>query len=601
MSQVELTGDKPKSTLHLMRRLWRESIHLYLRWIGYAIICMFVMAAASAFSAYMMKPIVDDVFVAKNAAMLWPVGFIVISTFLVKGIANYGQSILMSYVGLRIIADTQNKLFAHLASMDLAFFHSVPVGTLISRFTVDVQQMRVAVSTGLTGLGRDLMALIGFVFVMFWQDWELAAVSFIVFPIAIYPIVRIGKKMRKVTANTQEEIGLFTTVLTQTFQGIRVVKSYGMASYEGTRISEVVERIFKLNLKAARTREMSRPIMETLGGFAIFIVIVYGGSRVIAEETTSGAFFSFITALLMAYDPMKRLANLNVSIQEGLASAQRIFQIMDRPPIIANKPNARSIKNIVGRVQFNDAQFSYGDQIQALKGLNIVIRAGQTVAFVGVSGAGKSTILNLIPRFYDVTSGSVTVDDIDVRNITLESLYANIALVSQEVTLFDDTVAANIAYGRLGASQNEIKDAACNAAADDFICKLPNGYETMVGEQGVRLSGGQRQRLAIARAMLKNAPILLLDEATSALDTQSERHVQLALTALMKGRTTLVIAHRLSTIVDADMICVVHQGTVIEQGTHKELLAKSETYKSLYDLQFLDKKASKPSQKAEAR
>ena len=582
-----------------MRRLWRESIRNYLSWIGYAIICMFVMAAASAFSAYMMKPIVDDVFVAKNADMLWPVGFIVIATFLVKGLANYGQSLLMSYVGLRIIADTQNKLFAHLASMDLAFFHNVPVGTLISRFTVDVQQMRVAVSTGLIGLGRDLMALIGFVFVMFWQDWELATASFIVFPIAIYPIVRIGKRIRKVTANTQEEIGLFTTVLTQTFQGIRVVKAYGMARYEGARISEVVERIFNLNLKSARTREMSRPIMETLGGFAIFIVIVYGGSRVIAEDTTSGAFFSFITALLMAYDPMKRLANLNVSIQEGLASAQRIFLIMDRPSVIADKPNAKPIKQIDGRVQFNNVHFAYNDQIQALKCLNINVPAGQTVALVGTSGAGKSTILNLIPRFYDVTLGSVTVDGIDVRDITLESLYSNIALVSQEVTLFDNTVAANIAYGRQGASQGQIEDAARNAAADDFIRKLPNGYETMVGEQGVRLSGGQRQRLAIARAMLKNAPILLLDEATSALDTQAERHVQSALAALMMGRTTLVIAHRLSTIVDADMICVIHQGQVIEQGTHTELLTRSGTYKNLYDLQFLDKEALKSSQKME--
>jgi subfamily B ATP-binding cassette protein MsbA len=601
MPQIELTANKPKSTSYLMRRLWRESIHHYLKWISFAIICMFVMAAASAFSAYMMKPIVDDVFVAKNAAMLWPVGFIVIATFLVKGVANYGQSILMSYVGLRIIADTQNKLFAHLASMDLAFFHNVPVGTLISRFTVDVQQMRVAVSTGLTGLGRDLMALIGFVFVMFWQDWELAAASFTIFPIAIYPIVHIGKRIRKVTANTQEEIGLFTTVLTQTFQGIRVVKAYGMARYEGTRISEVVERIFKLNLKAARTRELSRPIMETLGGFAIFIVIVYGGSRVIAEETTSGAFFSFITALLMAYDPMKRLANLNVSIQEGLASAQRIFTIMDRPPIIADKPGAKPIEHIDGQIHFNNAYFSYNDQIQALKGLSINVPAGQTVALVGISGAGKSTILNLIPRFYDVTSGSVTIDGIDVRDITLESLHANIALVSQEITLFDDTVAANIAYGRQGASQEQIKDAAQNAAADDFIQKLPNGYQTMVGEQGIRLSGGQRQRLAIARAMLKNAPILLLDEATSALDTQSERHVQSALTTLMKGRTTLVIAHRLSTIIDADIICVIHQGQVIEQGTHTELLARGGTYKSLYDLQFLDKEALKPSQKMEAR
>ncbi|MEZ7864111.1 MAG: ABC transporter ATP-binding protein [Rhodospirillales bacterium] len=589
MPLIESTAEKPKSTSYLMRRLWRESIRHYLGWIGFAVICMFIMAAASAFSAYMMKPIVDEVFVAKDPDMLWPVGFAVITTFLVKGLANYGQSILMSYVGLRIIADTQNKLFAHLASMDLAFFHNSPVGTLISRFTVDVQQMRVAVSTGLTGLGRDLMALIGFVFVMFWQDWELAAVSFVVFPIAIYPIVRIGKRIRKVTANTQEEIGFFTTILTQTFQGIRVVKAYGMAHYEGTRIAEVVERIFKLNLKAARTREMARPIMETLGGFAIFIVIVYGGSRVIAGDTTSGAFFSFITALLMAYDPMKRLANLNVSIQEGLASAQRIFAIMDRPPVIADKPDAKAIENINGHLQFKDVHFSYGADIQALKGLTIDVPAGQTVALVGTSGAGKSTILNLIPRFYDVTAGAVTVDGMDVRDVTLESLYANIALVSQEVTLFDDTVAANIAYGRQGASQNKIEEAARNAAADGFIQDLPDGYQTRVGEQGIRLSGGQRQRLAIARAMLKNAPILLLDEATSALDTQSERHVQSALAALMKGRTTLVIAHRLSTIVGADKICVIHKGRVIEHGTHTQLLAKSGTYKNLYDLQFTDK------------
>ena len=286
---------------------------------------------------------------------------------------------------------------------------------------------------------------------------------------------------------------------------------------------------------------------------------------------------------------MKRLANLNVSIQEGLASAQRIFAIMDRPPVIADKPDAKAIENINGHLQFKDVHFSYIADIQALKGLTIDVPAGQTVALVGTSGAGKSTILNLIPRFYDVTAGAVTVDGMDVRDITLESLYANIALVSQEVTLFDDTVAANIAYGRQGASQNKIEEAARNAAADGFIQDLPDGYQTRVGEQGIRLSGGQRQRLAIARAMLKNAPILLLDEATSALDTQSERHVQSALAALMKGRTTLVIAHRLSTIVGADKICVIHKGRVIEHGTHTQLLAKSGTYKNLYDLQFTGK------------
>ena len=598
---IESTVAAPKSTSYLMRRLWRENIRNYIGWIGLAIVCMVLMASANAFSAYMMKPIVDDVFVAKNEAMLWPVGFIVITTFLVKGMANYGQSILMSFVGLKIIADTQNRLFAHLANMDLAFFHNTPSGTLISRFTVDVQQMRMAVSNGLTGVGKDLMSLIGLIGVMFWQDWELAAVSFFVFPVAIYPIVRIGKRMRKVTANTQHEIGIFTTVLNQTFQGIRVVKAYGMAAYEGTRVAEVVERIFRLTLKAARTREMSRPIMETLGGVAIFVVIVYGGSRVIAEETTAGAFFSFITALLMAYEPMKRLANLNASIQEGMASAQRIFAVMDHQPSISDRPDAKPIEKVSGNIKFNDVSFSYNEETQALHGLTIEVAAGKTVALVGASGGGKSTILNLIPRFYDVSDGSITVDSIDIRDITLQSLYANIALVSQEVTLFDDTVAANIAYGRLGASREEIEDAAKHAAADEFITELPDGYETMVGEQGIRLSGGQRQRLAIARAMLKNAPILLLDEATSALDTQSERHVQAALSELMKGRTTVVIAHRLSTVADADTICVIGGGQVIEQGTHQELLAQGGTYQRLHELQFSDQDIENQPLTAEAR
>lgn len=565
-----------------------------------AVVCMIIMSAANAGLPLLMQYIVDDVFIAKNQALLWPIGFAVIGTFFTKGMANYGQSLLMSFVGLRIIADMQNRLFAHLAAMDLAFFHNVPSGTLISRFTNDVHQMRVAVSNGITGVGKDLMSLAWLVGLMFYQDWLLASISFFVFPAAIYPIVRIGKRMRKVTANTQEEIGLFTTVLSQTFQGIRIVKAYGMAAYEGKRVAEVVDRMLKLNLKSVRTREISRPIMESLGGIAIFVVIIYGGNRVIEGATTPGAFFSFITALLLAYEPMKRLSNLNASIQEGLASAQRLFSVMDRAPAIADKPGAKVLENVEGYVCLKDVCFSYNSDVEALNGLNIEVPDGKVVALVGTSGAGKSTILNLIPRFYDITSGSVTIDGHDVRDLTLESIYANIALVSQEVTLFDDTVAANIAYGRQGASQQEIEEAAHNAAADLFIRELPQGYETLVGEQGIRLSGGQRQRLAIARAMLKNAPILLLDEATSALDTESERHVQAALKALMKGRTTVVIAHRLSTVVDADMICVIDRGRVIEQGTHLELLAKSGTYKRLYDLQFAETEAMDPSPAAEA-
>ena len=582
------TAESVSSTRYLVGRLWHDAIRNYIGWVVLAVLCMLVMAGTNAFSAYLMKPIVDDVFVAKNEAMLWPVGLLVIGTFMIKGFANYSQSMLMNHVGLRIIADTQNRLFTHLAHMNSNFFHRNPTGTLISRFTLDIHQMKVAVSNGLTGFGKDLLSLIGLIGVMFYQDWQLAFASFFAFPVAIYPIVRIGRRMRKVTANTQVELGLFTTVLTQTFQGIRVVKAYGMQAYEASRIADVVERIYKLNMKAARTREISRPIMETLGGGAIFVVIVYGGSKVIAETTTAGAFFSFLTALLMAYEPMKRLAGLNASMQQGLAGAERLYQLLDQQPEITDKPNARDLGKVFGAVSFDDVTFAYSDEVKALSNVSISIPAGKTVALVGPSGAGKSTILNLIPRFYDVDAGSISIDSTDIRDATLDSLFGNIALVSQEITLFDDTVSANIAYGKGGASQDEVEHAARHAAAHDFITELPDGYDTIVGEQGFKLSGGQRQRLAIARAMLKDAPVLLLDEATSALDTESERHIQAALYELMEGRTTLVIAHRLSTIIDADLIYVIDQGRIVEQGAHGELLARGGLYKKLYELQFND-------------
>ena len=422
---------------------------------------------------------------------------------------------------------------------------------------------------------------------MFLQDWRLALISFFVFPVAIYPIARLGKRMRKVTANTQDETGLFTAILDQSFQGIRVVKAYGMEGYETDRVSTLVERIFKLTIKSARIRALSSPIMETLGGTAVAVVIVYGGYRVINQNLDPGSFFSFITALLLAYEPMKRLANLNASLQEGLAGAQRLFDLLDIAPAIQDRPGAQPLPvPATGAITLDHVSFAYVTEQPALKDVSMKIPAGKTVALVGPSGAGKSTILNLIPRFHDVDGGTITIDGMDVRDATLASIYANISLVSQEVMLFDDTVLANIAYGKPGASLAEIEDAARHAAALDFIRELPQGFETMVGERGVKLSGGQRQRLAIARAILKNAPILLLDEATSSLDTESERHVQTALDHLMQNRTTLVIAHRLSTVVDADLIYVIQNGSIVECGSHTELVAKAGAYEKLYALQF---------------
>jgi len=577
-----------QSSFVLMRRLLRESVRRYFGWILLAVACMAIMAAATALSAWLMKPVVNDIFVNRNRDVLWLVGGAVLAAFFIKGLANYGQATLMSFVGLKIVADTQNRLFAHLARMDLGFFQGTSSGKLISRFTYDINMMRTAVSNALTSLGKDLLSLIGLVVVMFIQDWQLAAIAFVVFPIAILPIVRIGRRMRKVTANTQREMGLLTTHLGQTFQGIRVVKAYGMEGYERGRVAEVVERLFSLTFRAQRIRALSSPIMETLGGVAVSVVIVYGGWRVIEDQIDAGAFFSFITALLLAYEPMKRLANLNTSVQEGLAAAERLFELLDQEPLIRERPGARDLVVDSGGISLDDVCFSYVKGQPALGGVTLAVPAGKTVALVGSSGAGKSTILNLIPRFYDIDSGRVAIDDTDVRDVTLASLHANIALVSQEIMLFDDTVRANIAYGRAGANESEIEEAARNAAAHEFIIELPDGYDTVVGEHGTRLSGGQRQRLAIARAMLKNAPILLLDEATSALDTESERQVQAALGQLMQGRTTLVIAHRLSTVVSADLIHVIDGGQVIESGTHVDLLALNGTYARLYAMQFAE-------------
>jgi len=375
-------------------------------------------------------------------------------------------------------------------------------------------------------------------------------------------------------------------LLSQTFQGARHVKAYGMEEYEERRAASLIERLYALVDRANRTRSRATPMMEALGGAAIAVVILYGGQQVISGARTPGAFFSFITALLLAYQPVKALAILNANLQEGLAAAQRVFQLLDIEPAIRDRPGARPLRIEVGEVRFEQVRFGYHPDTVALRDISLTVAGGSTVALVGPSGAGKSTMLNLIPRFYEVEDGAISIDGQDVRSVTLASLRGAIALVAQEVSLFDDTVRANIAYGRFGASQEEIETAASGAGADRFISELPQGYDTLVGEHGVLLSGGQRQRLAIARAMLRDAPILLLDEATSALDSESERQVQAALRSLMRGRTTIVIAHRLSTVIGADLICVLDRGRIVETGRHAQLIARSGLYARLYETQF---------------
>jgi subfamily B ATP-binding cassette protein MsbA len=539
-----------------------------------------------------MEPVLDRIFVAREGSLLLLIAGGALGLALVKGLADYAEAVLMTRVGQRVIADVQIALFARLMRADLAYFHAHPSGTLISRFTSDAALLRGAAANVLAGIGKDALTVIFLVGVMFYQDWLLALISFFVFPLAIRPIVAIGRRIRRVTASAQAEIGQFTTLLNQTFQGARHVKAYGMEEYEERRASGLIERLFSLIDRGTRTRSRASPIMETLGGTAIAVVILYGGHQVISGARTPGALFSFITALLLAYQPLKSLANLNASLQEGLAAAQRIFEVLDVEPAIRDMPGAKPLHVAGGEIRFDNVRFGYVPGTPVIDGLSLTIPAGHTVALVGPSGAGKSTILNLIPRFYDIERGSVTIDGQNVRLVTIASLRGAIALVAQEVSLFDDTVRANIAYGRFGATSAEIEEAARAAAAVAFIRELPQGYDTIVGEHGIRLSGGQRQRIAIARAMLKNSPILLLDEATSALDSESERQVQRALNALIRGRTTLVIAHRLSTIQGADLICVVDRGQIVETGRHPELLARGGLYARLYAMQFAEQHAA---------
>jgi subfamily B ATP-binding cassette protein MsbA len=573
------------NTRGLATRLIREHVIIYRYRFGLALIFMVLAAAATAALPYLLQPVFDDVFTSGSPKLLALFCGAVLLAFLLKGAASYGEAVTMTYVGQRIISDVQNRLFQHLMTADLAFFHSTTSGDLISHFTNDINQMRNAVATTLVGIGKDAVTLLFLIGLMFNRDWILASIAFLVFPLAILPIAKIGRRMRKVAGSTQHEMSAFTSQLSQVFQGMRVVKAYGMEAYESQKAQGLIERLFFLIYKSARIRSASHPIIESLAGFAIMGVIGYGGWQVMHASRTTGEFISFIGALLLAYEPLKRLSNLNANLQEGLAAATRVFRIIDTLPTIRDPLDARKITPIQKHLVFDNVTFAYSNGRKAIKDICLSIPAGKTVALVGASGAGKSTLINLIARFYDTSEGTIRIDDIDIATVTIQSLRAQIALVSQEVILFDDTIYSNIAYGNPQASEADILAAAQAAAADEFIQRFPQRYDTIVGENGVKLSGGQRQRLAIARAMLKNAPILLLDEATSALDTDSERQVQAALKILMQGRTTVMVAHRLSTVVEADTIYVLDQGRIVEEGSHQQLLQQEGVYARLWQAQ----------------
>ena len=573
-------------SLVLVRRLFRGHLRRHMGRIILAVLCMAAAAGAMAGMIYLVQPILDRIFVARDSEALPWIASAVLALFLFRGMANYGQAVLMSQVGQKLIASLQIELFAHLIHADLAFHQDQSSGKLISRFVSDINLLRMSVTATISGFGRDLLTLVALVIVMFEQDWLLASIAFFAFPTAVLPILKIGRHIRHVSRATQVQMSRLAGRLSESFQGARHVKAYSMEEYEINRARRDIQEVRRLIMKATRSRAALQPILEGLSGIAVVAIIIYGGIQVIEGVRTQGELFSFLMAMFAAYEPMKKLATWNAQVQEGLAAADRVYEVLDIKPRIVDASDAKPLSLGAGAIVFRGVRFSYVEGREALRGIDLMIPGGKTVALVGPSGAGKSTLLNLIPRFYDVTVGSLTIDGQEVRGVTLASLRGAIGLVSQEIVLFDDTIRANIVYGRPDASDAEMIEAAKAAGAHEFVSGLPEGYDSLIGPHGVKLSGGQRQRIVIARAMLKNAPILLLDEATSALDTESERHVQAAIARLKHGRTTVMVAHRLSTIIDADLIYVLEDGTVAEQGTHDELLALGGLYARLHALQF---------------
>ena len=572
-----ITNDKHRRLLALIKDNW---FRLFL-----AMLCMLVIALATSATAFLVKPALDDIFFNKDIKMLILIPIVVIIIYLLRGLGMFYQTYLMNYVGESVIMRLRNNLYDRIQDLPISFFHKEKTGVMMSRITNDVGVIKGMVSTAVTGALKDVFTIVGLTIVIFYRDWKMAMFAFIILPIAFIPVVQFGRRVRKVSTGCQEAMADLSSFLHETLSGNKIVKAFGMEPYEKKRFHEKGLNIFKLEMKSVIANSLSSPIMEFLGGFGIAFIIWYGGSKVISGISSPGTFFSFMAAVLMLYDPVRKLSGLNNAIQQGLAASDRVFDIIDRKSEIAEDATPVKIQSMPHCVMFNNVFFKYEEEM-VLKNINFNVKAGEILALVGMSGGGKTSLVNLIPRFYDVTKGAVLIDGIDIRKASISSLRRQIAIVTQEPILFNDTVRNNIAYGNLEASQEDIENAVKAAYAYDFIQGFPDKYDTIIGELGARLSGGEKQRICIARALLKDAPILILDEATSSLDTEAEMLVQKALENLMKGRTTFVIAHRLSTIDYADRIVVIVNGRIVEEGEKEELIALRGEFHKLYQMQF---------------
>ncbi len=585
MSQQANQNDH-SGTFYLAKRLTKEYIVPHWKTFAISVILMLVIAGTTALHAWLVKPALDLVFVKKDASMLVIIPLVILSVTIIKGFATYFQLLTMNILSLRITSDLRIRLYSHFIKSDIAKLHSKSSGDMIMTILAEIGMVVGVINTAINGFIKQLVTLLALVAVMFSQSLELSLIAFIGFPLAGYPIYKLGKKLRNLSFRNQEMSQKFATQMNDTLQYSKLVKAYHCENFEIARMSKIIESMFKMGKKISRMSLIASPFVESLAGIGVAAVIWYGGHQVLTGETTPGAFFSFFAAMMMAYKPLKSVSGMNSGVQMGLGAATRLYGTLAELPTIINKENAITLKDVKGNIKFENVDFGYNSDKIALSNINFEIGAGKTVALVGHSGGGKSTIMSMILRFYDPNNGAIKIDGHDIRDVTIKSLRESMSVVNQEVMLFDDTILENIRYGKEDASYEDIINAAKLAEADGFIQELPEKYNAKVGQNGIRLSGGQRQRIAIARAILYNAPILLLDEATSALDPISERLIKDALAKLMKGRTSVVIAHRLSTVIHADKIIVIGNGKVVEEGSHKELIQKGGAYANLYSKQF---------------